>query len=218
MKDQHYKLTILSAIFVAGLISANLLGAKVTTILGVTMSVAIFSYPITFLMTDVIGEVYGKKKAQQVVYAAFIAQLLVLFLTWLSVVLPPASRYTTNAEYVTVFQGSIRMIIASLIAFAASQMHDVWAFDWWKKKTNGKYLWIRNNASTVVSQAIDTLLFMFIAFYHINDKFTAGFILHLSVTYWGIKALFAIIDTPFTYALVRWLRKGQDVSQGTAME
>ncbi|HBB38408.1 MAG: Transporter [Candidatus Magasanikbacteria bacterium GW2011_GWD2_43_18] len=217
MKDQHYKLTILTSIFVAGLISANLLGAKVTTIFGVTMSVAIFSYPLTFLMTDAIAEVYGKKKAQQVVYAAFLAQILVLFLTWLSVALPPAERYTTNAEYITVFHGSIRMIIASLIAFVVAQAHDIWAFEWWKKKTHGKYLWLRNNASTVVSQAIDTLLFMFIAFYGINDRFTVGFILHLSITYWLIKALFALIDTPLVYALVRWLRKGhtQDDAENT---
>jgi len=215
---QHFKLTILSSIFIAGLISANLLGAKVTTIFGITMSVAIFSYPLTFLMTDVIAEVYGKKKAQQVVYAAFIAQILVLFLTWLSIVLPPATRYTTNDAYVTVFQGSLRMIIASLVAFIFAQAHDIWAFEWWKKKTHGKYLWIRNNASTIVSQAIDTLLFMYIAFYHINDKFTAGFILHLSITYWLIKALFALLDTPFTYALVKWLKKGQAVSPDTATE
>ncbi|OIO18874.1 MAG: hypothetical protein AUJ37_04595 [Candidatus Magasanikbacteria bacterium CG1_02_41_34] len=213
MQSQHFKLTILSSIFIAGLISANLLGAKVTTLFGITMSVAIFSYPLTFLMTDVIAEVYGKKKAQQVVYAAFIAQILVLFLTWLSIVLPPATRYTTNDAYITVFQGSLRMIIASLVAFIFAQAHDIWAFEWWKKKTHGKHLWIRNNASTIVSQAIDTLLFMYIAFYHINDKFTAVFILHLSITYWLIKSLFALLDTPFAYALVKWLKHGKDMTE-----
>ncbi len=208
--SKHFKLTLLSSIFVAGLLSANLLGSKVTTIFGITMSVGIFAYPLTFLMTDAIGEVYGKKKAMQVVYAALLAQILVLLLTWISVVLPPADRYAFNAEYTTIFGGSIRMIIASLIAFMAAQLHDVWAFEFWRKKTNGKHLWLRNNASTFVSQAIDTLLFMFIAFYGISDKFTVPFILELSLTYWGLKLVFAALDTPFVYALVNWLKTGTD--------
>ncbi len=205
--SQQYKLTILTSIFVAGLIGANLLGSKVTTLFGVAVSVGIFAYPLTFLMTDAISEVYGKKKAKQVVYAALIAQVLILGLTFISIKLPPAGRYPFNEEYVTVFSGSLRMIVASLIAFVVAQTYDVWSFEWWRKKTNGKYLWLRNNASTFVSQMIDTLLFMFIAFYGISDKFTVGFILELSVTYWLFKILFALIDTPFVYAIVKWLRK-----------
>ncbi len=203
---KEFKLTIVSAIFVAGLLAANLLGSKVTTLFGIAVSVGIFAYPLTFLMTDAISEVYGKKKAKQLVYAALIAQVLVLILTYISVKLPAADRYHLNEEYVQVFGGSIRMIIASLIAFIVAQVHDVWAFEFWKKKTGGKHLWLRNNLSTFGSQAIDTLLFMFIAFYGINDKFTVGFILELSVTYWLFKIAFAALDTPLVYALVKWLR------------
>jgi uncharacterized integral membrane protein (TIGR00697 family) len=212
MFSQEFKLSILSAIFVAGLIAANLLGGKITTIFGLTMSVSIFSYPLTFLMTDAIAEVYGRKRAQHLVYAALIAQVLILLLAWLSIVLPPADRYLFNTEYVTVFQGSIRFIIASLVAFLFAQAHDIWAFEWWKKKTHGKHLWLRNNASTIISQAIDTLLFMFIAFYHISDTFTVTFILHLSITYWMIKIAISLIDTPFVYILVRWLQPTQKPS------
>ena len=208
---QHYKLTILSGIFIAGLLAANLLGSKITVLFGVAVSVGIFSYPLTFMITDAISEVYGKEKTKQVVYAALIAQVLVLGLVWLSIKLPPADRFTLNEEYVQVFSGSIRMIIASLIAFIISQLHDIWAFEFWKAKTKGKFLWFRNNASTFVSQAIDTLLFMFIAFYGISDKFTVAFILHLSFSFWLFKIVFAVIDTPFVYGLVSWLKK-DDVS------
>ncbi|PIT86529.1 MAG: transporter [Candidatus Magasanikbacteria bacterium CG10_big_fil_rev_8_21_14_0_10_43_6] len=205
--SQHFKLSILTGIFVAGLIAANLLGSKITILFGIAVSVGIFSYPLTFLITDAVGEVYGKQKAKQIVWAALIAQVLVLLLTYISIKLPAAERYTFNEEYVTVFSGSIRMIIASLIAFVVSQTYDIWAFDWWKKKTKGKYLWLRNNASTMVSQIIDTLLFMFIAFYGITEKFTVGFILELSLSFWLFKIVFALIDTPFVYLLVRWLKK-----------
>jgi len=205
--NQNFKLTLLSAIFIAGLLAANLLGSKVTVLFGVAVSVGIFAYPLTFMMTDAIAEVYGKKKAKQLVWAALIAQVLVLVLTWISVKLPAAERYTFNEQYITIFSNSLRMMIASLIAFIVSQTHDIWAFEFWKNKTHGKALWIRNNASTIVSQAIDTLLFMFIAFYGISDKFTVGFILHLCLTYWLFKIVFAAIDTPFVYLLVKWLRK-----------
>ncbi|MBD3311637.1 MAG: queuosine precursor transporter [Candidatus Magasanikbacteria bacterium] len=203
----QYKLTILTAIFVGGLISANTLGSKITTLFGVAVSVGIFAYPLTFMVTDAVAEVFGRKKAKQIVWAALIAQVFVLLLTYVSVQLPPASRYQLNEEYVKIFSGSLRMIIASLIAFIVSQSHDIWAFEFWKKITNNKYLWLRNNASTFVSQAIDTLLFMFIAFYGISEKFTILFILQLSLSYWLFKIAFAALDTPFVYLLVRWLKK-----------
>jgi hypothetical protein len=202
------KMTLLTAIFVGGLLAANTLGAKVTSIFGVAVSVGIFAYPLTFLITDAIAEVYGKKRAKRIVWAALVAQLFVLLLTIISIKLPPAERYQLNEEYVLIFSTSIRMIIASLVAFIVSQTHDIWAFDFWKKKTHGKYLWLRNNLSTFVSQAIDTLLFMFIAFYGISDKFTVQFILQLCFSYWLFKITFALLDTPFVYLLVRWLKKG----------
>ncbi|MFH1946597.1 MAG: queuosine precursor transporter [Candidatus Magasanikbacteria bacterium] len=204
---QHFKLTIISSIFIAGLLAANLLGSKVTVLFGVAVSVGIFAYPLTFMMTDAVAEVYGKKKAKQLVWSALIAQVLILILTWVAIKLPPASRYTFNEQYVTVFSSSIRMMIASLIAFIVSQTHDIWAFEFWKEKMHGKALWLRNNASTIVSQAIDTLLFMFIAFYQISDKFTTPFILQLCLSYWLFKVAFALLDTPFVYLLVAWLRK-----------
>ncbi len=208
---QHFKLTILSAIFIAGLLAANLLGSKITVLFGIAVSVGIFAYPLTFLITDAISEVYGKKKTKQVVYSALIAQVLVLFLVYISIKLPAADRYHLNEEYVKVFSGSLRMIIASLIAFIISQLHDIWAFEFWKRKTKGRYLWLRNNLSTFGSQAIDTLLFMFIAFYGVSPKFTVAFILQLCLSYWLFKITFAVIDTPFVYALVKWLKKpGKD--------
>lgn len=205
--SQEFKFTILSSVFVAGLIASNLLGSKVTTIFGVAISVGIFAYPLTFMMTDAIAEVFGKKRATDVVWAGVVALLFVLGLTVLSIAVPAADRYTLGDEYAAVFTNSARILIASIIAFLISQTHDIWAFEFWKAKTKGKFLWLRNNASTFVSQALDTVLFMFIAFYGVNDRFTVGFILQLSFSYWLFKIFFAAIDTPFVYALVTWLRK-----------
>jgi len=210
-----FKFILLTAIFVAGLLGANVLGSKVTVLFGVAVSVGIFAYPLTFMVTDAVAEVYGKKSAKQIVWAALIAQILILILAWISIKLPAADRYTFNAEYTTIFSNSLRMMVASLIAFIISQTHDVWAFDFWKRKTQGKYLWLRNNLSTFVSQAIDTLLFMFIAFYGISEKFTVLFILQLCLTYWLFKILFAALDTPFVYLLVKWLKDTKHETDNT---
>ncbi len=206
MLNQEFKLNLLSSLFIASLISANLLGIKIFSFFHFSLSVGILVYPLTFLITDAIGEVYGYKKAKNLIYSAFLAQLFVFVLIVIAIKLPNADRFTLNNEYQQIFSSSLRMIIASLIAFLISQTHDIWSFNWWKQKTNGHYLWLRNNASTIISQAIDTLIFMFIAFYHLTPKFTVIFILELSLNYWLFKILFALLDTPFLYGLVKWLK------------
>ena len=204
------KVYLLIGLFVGALAAANMLGSKVATFWGVTVSVGIFSYPLTFLITDGIAEVYGRKKANDFVWAGFLSLIFVFFLVWLSIKLPPAARYGFNQEYVTVFSMSIRMIIASTIAFIISQLHDIWAFHFWKKATKGKHLWLRNNFSTIVSQFIDTMIFMYLAFYMMTPKFTAAFVFSISMPYYLLKVVMALLDTPFCYLLVRWLKKGAE--------
>ncbi|MFW5703703.1 MAG: queuosine precursor transporter [Patescibacteria group bacterium] len=203
------KTDILIALFVAALVAANLLGTKIVTLLGISFSVGIFAYPLTFLVTDVIAEVHGKQKAKNLVYAGFTAILVILILTLISLALPPADRYAANEAYLTVFGTTWRIILASLIAFMISQMHDVWAFEFWKTKTNGRFLWLRNNASTVISQLLDTTIFMFIAFYGVTPKFDVAFIISLIIPYWLLKIAVALFDTPIVYIGVRWLKGEQ---------
>ncbi len=200
------KTDILISVFIAALVAANLLGSKITVLFGIAVSVGIFAYPITFLITDVIEEVHGKKKAQHLLWGGIITLALLFILTAVSRALPAADRYPNNQAYLTVFGSSLRIIIASLIAFALSQTHDIWAFNFWKKKTHGKFLWMRNNFSTVVSQFVDTTIFMFIAFYKIAPKFDTAFIFKLIIPYWIFKIIFAGLDTPLVYAGVRWLK------------
>ena len=201
------KILVMLSVFVTALICSNLLGSKITVILGVPVSVGIFAYPITFLMTDMVEEVYGRKKTKLFIIGGVLALLLTLVLTFLGKILPPAGFYKFNDAYVTIFSNSIRIIIASLVAFFLSQIHDIWAFNFWKKKTKGRFLWLRNNLSTAVSQFIDTTIFMFIAFYAITPDYTAAKMFAMIVPYWLLKVLFAIFDTPLCYLGVKWLSK-----------
>jgi uncharacterized integral membrane protein (TIGR00697 family) len=188
------------------MILANLLGSKITTLFGVRVSVGIFFIPVLFLTTDVIGEVFGKAEAHRVVKISLILLVVTLGMTSLSIILPANSTWDNQEAYASVFGSSLRMTAASIIAFIFSQFHDVWAFEFWRQKTSGRFLWLRNNASTIVSQFIDTTVFMFAAFYRVSPKFTVGFIVSLIIPYWLCKVVLALLDTPFCYLLVRWLR------------
>ena len=99
-------------------------------------------------------------------------------------------------------------MLASLVAFLMSQHADVLHFEFWKTKTNGKYLWLRNNVSTMTSQFIDTMIFMYLAFWHMSPNFTTMFVLQLSIPYYFLKVVIAAFDTPFVYAGVNWLKRG----------
>ncbi len=201
------KLAALYSIFAASLVAANLLGGKITSIFGISVSVGIFAYPITFLITDAIEEIFGKEPVERLVKGSIVALVLVLGITALSVAVPPAERYQNNSAFTDVFSSSIRMIIASIAAFFLSQTHDIWAFNFWKEKTKGKFLWLRNNLSTIASQLIDTSVFMFLAFWKMAPKFDATYIVSLIIPYWIFKVIFALADTPFVYALVWWLKE-----------
>ena len=201
------KLQLLLSLFIALLVGMNLLGGKIINIFGISVSVGIFMVPLTFLITDIVEEVYGKQVVKNFIFNGVVVLIIIFVYIQVFISLAPASRYIYNNQYVTIFSSSLRMILASLVAFVLSQTHDAWAFAWWKKKTHGKYLWLRNNASTIVSQFIDTCVFMFIAFYHLTPKFTIGFIFTLILPYYLFKIVFALLDTPFVYLGVKWLKK-----------
>lgn len=204
---KDFKLNLLLGIFVTSLLLANILGTKITTLFGIRVSVGIFVFPILFLVTDIVADVHGRKVARNFVYVAIAMLAFTMAMTLLAIALPENPTWGNQEAFVSVFGSSLRIMVASLIAFAISQLHDVWSFDLIKKKTKGRYLWFRNNLSTLISQFIDTTLFMFLAFYQVTPKFTAGFVWSLIIPYWLFKVLFAAIDTPFVYLGVKWLKK-----------
>ena len=201
------RLQILFALFVGLLIGMNLLGGKIVSLFGISVSVGIFMVPLTFLITDIVEEVYGKKAVKQFIKGGVLALIIIFLYASIFVILEPHERYGFDEEYKTIFGASLRMIIASIIAFVLAQIHDMISFEWWKKKTKGKALWLRNNMSTIGSQLIDSSVFMMIAFYQLTDKFTFMFIVSLIIPYYLFKVAFALLDTPFVYLGVKWLKK-----------
>jgi queuosine precursor transporter len=205
---------ILAAIFTGSIVAANLIGTKVIPFFTIggfefTGSIGIFLFPLTFLITDIVAEIYGPKATRAIVTGTLIVLAIVLAVTALATVIPPASRFAAqNDAYVSIFRSSLRIMVASIVAFTLSQYHDVWAFDFWKKRTKGRFLWVRNNASTIVSQLIDTIVFMLIAFWGTNERFTLAFVLGSMVPpYYLLKVIAAFADTPLVYLGVSLLRR-----------
>ena len=212
-KDQFY--IILAGIFIASLVTCNLIANKFVTVdLGFKVfivSAGILPYPLTFLVADLISELYGQRKANLVVFSGFIASMFVLLFLWLGGqfnAIP--SSIVGDDTYNMVFQNAWRIIAASMVAYLFAQFIDVKIFHFWKKLTNGKHLWLRNNGSTVASQLVDTTLVICILFVGVWES---NQILSAIVDGWLFKMLMAFIDTPIIYGIIHLLKGKIDIAK-----
>ena len=197
-------LLILSMAFIAMLVIANILSVKIVSLGSWVVDVGIIAYPITFLLSDTISEVFGKNTAKNVIRSAFLINLFVIFLVFIAVKIQPADIWSGQAAFQEILGAAPRIMIASMIAYLVSQHHDIYVFHFWKKMTKGKHLWFRNNASTIVSQGIDSIIFVLIAFWGIYEN---NVLLSMIMTNFILKVIFAISDTPLIYLLVGLIRK-----------
>lgn len=197
----------LFALYITSMVLVNTIGSKIITLLGVRVSVGIFFMPVLFLVTDIVGEVKGEQDATLFVRMSIFMLALLFVMTGISVKLPPHPTWDLQSQYQQVFGMSMRMSLASLISFSISQNIDIKIFMLFKKINRGKNLWIRNNISTMTSQFVDTVIFMFIAFYQLTPKFTVSYVFSLIIPYWIFKVIFALLDTPLCYLGVKWLSK-----------
>lgn len=212
-KEQFY--IFLSAIFIASLVTCNLIANKFVTVdLGFKVfivSAGILPYPLTFLVTDLISELYGQKKANLVVFSGFVASMFVLIFLWLGGQFNAIPSSIVNDDiYNLVFQNAWRVIAASMIAYLFAQFIDVRIFHFWKKLTNGKHLWLRNNGSTIASQLLDTTLVIMILFVGVWES---DQIISAIIDGWLFKMLMAAIDTPIIYGIIHLLKGKIDIAK-----
>ncbi len=201
----------LLAIFLASLVTSNLIFQKFFTWspfgwYTFELSVGILPYPITFIVTDIISEIYGKKRANQVVYIGFVASIFTLGI----VILANYVKATTwspvdDTTFTHVFGFTFIAVGASMTAYLVAQLVDVQMFHFWKKLTNGKHLWLRNNGSTFSSQFIDTFLILLILCYF--EVIEWHLFTNLLIQGFLFKVLIALIDTPIVYLSVWVFRK-----------
>lgn len=225
---------ILAALFIASLVTSNLIFQKFfywypvegATAFGENLfelSVGLLPYPVTFLITDILSEIYGRKKANQVVIAGIFASFFSLAIIYISKAVPATSWSPVNDDtFVEVFGAAPLAVLASMMAYLFAQFIDIRIYHFWKKLTHGKHLWLRNNFSTFSSQIVDTLtvLLLLCSFGIIEwDRF-AGLLVG------GVlfKMMIAAIDTPILYAAVYafrkyfGLKKGEEIHEKLSIE
>ena len=207
---------ILGLLFVTSLIVSNLIFKKFfyyypfnSSLFGVKLfeiSVGILPYPITFLITDLISEIYGKKKANEVVFGGIIASFFAMGIIYISNVVPATSWSPVSDEiFSTVFGSTSIAVISSMLAYIFAQFVDIQIYHFWKRVTKGKHLWLRNNFSTFLSQFIDTatVLILLCSFGEIQWRLFSG----LLMAGFLFKVIIAALDTPILYIFVFFIRK-----------
>lgn len=179
----------------------------------VALTTGLITYPITFLLTDIVSEIWGQKRADWMVLLGFLMSLLMLAVVQIAVALPPHHYweiynaeglpfYTSVDEFQTAFESVFAiqglLLFGSMLAYAVAQLTDNRLFHFWKRYTGGKHLWLRNNGSTIVSQLLDSLIVGSILFFiGMKLSWSAGF--ETIFTIYAYKLLIAVLDTPLVY-------------------
>lgn len=209
---------ILAALFITSLVVSNLIFQKFFYwdffgLYRFEISVGVLPYPITFLITDSISEIYGKKKANQVVTIGIFASVFSLLIILVANAVPSTTWSPIGDKvFSNVFGATTIAVAASMTAYLIAQYVDIYVYHFWKKMTKGKYLWLRNNFSTFSSQFVDTLavVFLLTVFGELEWELFGGLLLSGFL----FKALIAFLDTPFLYLIVYVFRKKFNLKPG----
>ncbi len=202
------------AAFVTVLLLSNVLGAgKVATVdlPGIgdwPFGAGILFFPVSYVIGDVLTEVYGYARARRCIWAGFGALLFMAFMAWVVVALPPAATWDGQAAYEQVFGQVPRIVLASIVAFWAGEFANSYVLARMKIWTAGRFLWTRTIGSTVVGQGIDSLIFYPLAFYGVWDN---GTLLIVLLTQFALKVGWEALLTPVTYAVVGSLKRREGV-------
>lgn len=202
----NQKLILLSALFTSSLVCANLLGSMLVVIFGVTVSVGIFVFPITFIVIDIITEVYGKKTAVETVKVGLVIQIYVLGFVYFAGLFTPSPIRDLSEAYKQMFSLTPRMVLASIVAYGFSQFLDVSVFAKLKDKFSGRFLLLRTNLTSWFIQFIDTAIFMSI---FLGGVLPFEVLWKSFLTAYITKMIVATCDSPFVNLGVKYLRKSE---------
>ena len=207
---------LVMAAFVTILLLSNVIGAgKVATLdlPGIgdwPFGAGILFFPVSYVIGDVLTEVYGFGRARRCIWTGFVAMLFMAFMSWIVVALPPAPDWKGQDAYEAVFGQVPRIVFASMAAFWAGEFANSVVLAKMKVWTNGRYLWTRTIGSTVVGQGVDSLIFYPLAFLGAAG-WTSDLVLKVMVTQWVLKVSWEVLLTPVTYAVVGFLKRREGI-------
>ncbi|MFL6451728.1 MAG: queuosine precursor transporter [Bryobacteraceae bacterium] len=205
---QYRYLESFTLLFVVVLIISNLIAPKFFALGPMRISAAQILFPITYIFGDIFTEVYGYSASRRAIWFGFFASFLMVAVSYLAVVIPPAPEFKDQAAFETIFRPVGRIVAASLLAYWCGEFANSFTLARLKVLTRGRYLWTRTIGSTVVGQAVDTTVVMFAAFYGTRP---VSVIVSLIVSGYVIKVVYETLMTPATYAVVNWLKRAEGV-------
>ncbi len=199
----------LAVLFVTCLITANIIAVKLITVAGLVLPAAVIIFPLSYIIGDVITEVYGYREARRIIWLGFAANALVVLAVWAALHLPAASFWDGQAAYERILGAVPRIVAASLIAYLVGEFANAYVLARMKIATGGRWLWTRTVGSTLIGQGLDSAIFLTVPFAGIIPP---GALAAAVVTQWLVKVAYEALATPLTYLVVGFLkrREGRD--------
>lgn len=207
---------LIMAAFVAILLLSNIIGASKPSFITLpggrewSFGAGVLFFPLSYIIGDVLTEVYGYAHARRVIWTGFAALIFMAFMAWVVVALPPADGWPYQSAYEAVFGNSWRIVMASITAFWVGEFANSYVLARMKLWTGGKFLWARTIGSTVVGQGLDSVIFYPLAFFGMAG-WPPDQLLQVVVSQWLIKTGWEAALTPVTYAVVGWLKRREGV-------
>ncbi len=201
-------LVMITAIFVTCLITANITAVKLISIGGLILPAAVIIFPVSYIVGDVLTEVYGYKVARQVIWLGFLCNLLAVSAIWISGLLPSAPFWDGQAAYEKILGFAPRILFASVIAYLMGEFSNSFVLAKMKIATKGRWLWARTIGSTLIGEGLDSFVFISIAFWGIIP--VPGMISAI-LTQWVVKSAYEALATPLTYMAVGFLKEKEGI-------
>ncbi len=201
-------LDLITALFVAVLLISNIVGQKIWRLGPLDMSAAQMLFPVSYIFGDVLTEVYGYARSRRVIWIGFGCNALMALVDWVAVQLPPSPEWHNQEAFATIIGFVPRMVIASLIAFWAGEFSNSYVLAKMKILTSGRHLWMRTIGSTVVGEAVDSILVIGITF---TGVLPVGTMVRIVFSMYLFKVDYEAAVTPATYAVVNWLKRQERI-------
>jgi hypothetical protein len=203
-----HRFVVVVALFVTCLITANIIIAKQISIGGIILPAAIIIFPLSYIIGDVLTEVYGYQQARRVIWLGFLCNLVAVVAIWVGGILPPAPVFEAQAAYERILGSTPRFLLASFVAYLAGEFTNSFVLAKMKIMTKGRWLWTRTIGSTLVGQGVDTLIVLTIAFAGVLSFPVLGIMI---LSHWLVKSAYEVIATPLTYVVVGYLKRKEGI-------
>jgi uncharacterized integral membrane protein (TIGR00697 family) len=203
-----HRFVVVAAFFVTCLITANILIAKQISIGGVILPAAIIIFPLSYIIGDVLTEVYGYQQARRVIWLGFLCNAVAVLAIWIGKILPPAPVFEAQSAYDRILGSTPRFLLASFIAYLAGEFTNSFVLAKMKILTKGRWLWTRTIGSTLVGQGVDTVVVLTIAFAGVLPLSVLGIMI---LSHWLVKTIYETVATPLTYVVVGYLKRKEGI-------